>query len=109
MPKVVYSRTLEEGRWNTTVARDVVPEEVRELQATAGGDLAVGGAGLAASFLRHDLIDEFRVYVHPVVLGGGTPMFGPSDTRIHLRLAETRTFGTGVVLLRYERVARRPG
>lgn len=109
MPKVVYSRTLQEAGWNTTVVRHVVPEEVRELQATAGGDLVVGGAGLAASFLRHDLIDELRIYVHPVVLGGGKPMFGPSDARIHLRLAETRTFGNGVVLLRYERVARRPG
>jgi len=103
MPKIVYSRTLERVDWNTTVVRDVVPEEVMELKAAPGGDLSLGGAGLAAAFLRHDLIDEYRLYVHPVVIGRGKPLFPPSDARITLRLAETRTFGNGVVLLRYQR------
>jgi riboflavin biosynthesis pyrimidine reductase len=65
--------------------------------------MALGGANLAASFLRHDLVDEFRLYVHPVVVGDGTPLFGPSSERRELDLLETRTFGNGVVLLRYER------
>ena len=103
MPKIVYSRTLERADWNTTVVRDVVPEEVMELKAQPGGDLVLGGADLGAAFLRHDLIDEYRLYVHPVIIGRGKPMFRPSDARIALRLAETRTFGNGVVLLRYER------
>ena len=103
MPKVVYSRTLARADWNTTVVREVVPAEVRELVARAGGDLALGGSDLAAAFRRHDLIDEYRVYVHPVVIGGGKPLFRPSDAGLALRLVETRTFGNGVVLLRYQR------
>jgi dihydrofolate reductase len=103
MPKIVYSGTLERADWNTTVVRDVVAEEVMELKAQPGGDLALGGADLAATFMRLDLIDEYRLYVHPVVIGRGKPLFPPSDTRIHLQLAETRTFGNGVVLLRYQR------
>jgi dihydrofolate reductase len=103
MPKIVYSRTLEKADWNTTVVREVVPAEVEALKAQDGGDLALGGADLAATFLRHDLVDEFRLYVHPVVLGAGTPLFRPADTPRPLRLVETRTFGNGVVLLRHER------
>src|SRR4030081_1028452 len=103
MPKIVYSRTLERADWNTTVVRDVVPEEVMELKAQPGGDLMLGGADLAAAFMRHDLIDEFRLYVHPVVIGQGKLLFQRSDTRIRLRLAEARTFGSGGVLLRYQR------
>ena len=103
MPKFVFSRTLQRAGWNTTVVRDVVPEEIRKLQAQPGGDMVVGGADLAASFLRHDLIDEFSFYVHPVLIGTGRRLFRPSPARVGLRLAETRTFGNGVVLLRYQR------
>jgi len=103
MPKTVYSRTLERADWNTAIARDVDPEEIAELKAQPGGDLGLGGAGLAASFMEQDLVDEYRIYVHPVVLGEGKPLFPVSRTRTELRLVETRTFGNGVVLLRYER------
>src|SRR5207237_9630938 len=102
-PKFVFSRTLERADWNTTVVRDVVPEEIQALKAQAGGDLVLSGADLAAAFMRHDLIDEFRIYVHPIVIGRGKPLFQPSDAELPLRLAETRTFSNGVVLLRYER------
>jgi len=103
MPKIVFSRTLERADWNTVVVRDVVPDEIMELKAQPGGDLALGGADLAAAFMRHDLIDEYGLYVHPVLIGRGKPMFQPSDAKVDLRLAETRTFGNGVVLLRYKR------
>jgi dihydrofolate reductase len=103
MPKIVFSRTLERADWKATVVRDVVPADVRELTSQPGGDLALGGADLAATFLREDLVDELRLYVHPVVLGRGRPLFPPSDVAIPLRLVEARTFGNGVVLLRYER------
>jgi dihydrofolate reductase len=103
MPKIVYSRTLQRADWTTTIVREVVAEEVMELKAQPGGDMVLGGADLAATFMRHGLIDEYRVYVHPIVIGRSKPMFGPSDATIALRLAETRMFGNGVVLLRYER------
>ncbi|TMK84115.1 MAG: dihydrofolate reductase [Actinobacteria bacterium] len=106
MPKIVYSKTLDRAGWNTTIVRDVVPDEVRALKAQPGGDLALSGADLAAAFMRHDLIDEYRLYVHPVLIGRGKPLFPTSDTRVSLHLAETRAFGNGVVLLRYERGAR---
>jgi dihydrofolate reductase len=105
MPKTVYSRTLPSGpaEWNTTVVSEVVPEEVQALKEQPGGDLGLGGADLAATFLRLGLVDEIKVYIHPIVLGRGTPMFPVSDTRTPLRLTESHTFGNGVVLLRYER------
>jgi dihydrofolate reductase len=103
MPKIVFSRTLENADWNTTVVREVVAEDVMELKAQPGGDLVLGGADLAATFIRHDLIDEYRLYIHPIVIGQGNPLFQPSNAKINLRLAETRTFGNGVVLLRYQR------
>ncbi|MGY5125307.1 dihydrofolate reductase family protein [Streptomyces nigrescens] len=106
MPKYVFSRTLDDaGGYHTTLMRDVVPEEIMALKARPGGDMVLGGADLAASFRQHDLIDEYRLYVHPVLIGRGKPLFQASDARTGLELAGTRTFGTGVVLLHY----RRPG
>ncbi len=101
MPKIVYSRTLEHADWNTTIVRDVVVDEVKALKEQSGGDLALGGADLAATFIRHDLIDEYRLYVNPVVIGAGKPLF--QGAKLDLRLVENRTFGNGVVMLRYER------
>jgi dihydrofolate reductase len=103
MPKVVYSRTLDRADWNATVVHEVVPAEVLALKAQPGGDLVLGGADVAAEFARNDLIDEYRLYVHPIVIGRGTPMLRPSDAKIPLQLIETHTFGNGVVMLRYER------
>ena len=103
MPKIVFSRTLERADWNTTVIREVDPQQVRALKEQPGGDLVLSGADLAAAFLRHDLVDEFRLYVHPVVIGRGKPLFPRSDAKIDLRLTETRAFGNGVVLVHYQR------
>jgi dihydrofolate reductase len=108
MPKIVYSRTLERADWNTTIVRDVVDDEVMALKAQPGGDLALGGADLAAAFMERDLIDEYRIYVHPVLIGRGKPLFQGTDTMTRLRLLETRTFGNGVVLLRYQRADTSP-
>jgi dihydrofolate reductase len=102
-PKFVYSKTLDHADWNTTIVRDVVPSEVRALKQRFDGDLALSGADLARTFIELDLIDEYRLYMHPVVLGKGRPLFRPSDGQTSLRLVETRTFGTGVVLLHYAR------
>lgn len=105
MPKIVYSKTLERADWNTTVLHDVVPEEVQWLKRQTGGDLVLGGADLATTFRRLDLIDEYRIYIHPVLIGRGRAVFQPADSQTGLRLRETRTFGNGVVLLRYHRAA----
>ena len=103
MPKIVFSRTLERADWNATVVSEVVPEDIVALKAQPGGDLVVGGPNLAATFMRHDLIDEYRIYVHPVIIGRGRPLFSPADGAVRLSLAETMTFSSGVVMLRYER------
>lgn len=100
-PKIVYSRTLQRADWNTTVVRDVVPAEVMALKSEPGGDLVLGGADLAAEFMRHDLVDEYRIYVHPVLIGRGRSLFPSLASRTPLHLLETKTFGNGVVLLRY--------
>jgi dihydrofolate reductase len=68
--------------------------------------ISVGGAGLAATLIKLDLIDEYRLFVIPVVVGGGTPYFPPRDAAIQLELLETRTFGSRVVYLRYLRSPR---
>jgi dihydrofolate reductase len=104
LPKIVFSKTLEKVEGNTRLADNGVAEEVAKLREQPGKDLAVGGAGLASSFTKLGLIDEFRLFVNPVVLGGGTPYFPPLDERIDLELVETRTFASRVVYLRYRRV-----
>ena len=104
LPKIVFSTTLTAVEGNTRLATDGVAEEVARLKQEAGKDLAVGGAGLAASLTQLGLIDEYRLFVSPVVLGGGTPYFPALDERIALELVETRTFGSRVVYLRYRRV-----
>jgi len=103
MPKIVFSTTLEKVDWNSRLVRDNIAEEVTKLKAQPGKDMDVGGPTLASTFMRLGLIDEYRLVVHPVVLGGGTPFFPGLDNTISLRLAETRTFGSGVVYLRYQR------
>jgi len=102
-PKYVFSRTLDRADWNATIVRDVVVDEIRELQRQPGGDMAVGGPVLATRFRELDLIDEYRVYVHPIVIGRGRPMFPPADTRADLRLVDMHRFGNGVALLHYAR------
>jgi dihydrofolate reductase len=103
MPKIVFSKTLEHAGWNTTIARDVVVDDINALKTQPGGDLVLGGADLAASFMQHDLIDEYRLYVHPVMIGSGKRLFSRSHLKVSLRVIESRAFGNGVVLLHYAR------
>jgi dihydrofolate reductase len=102
MPKLVYSKSLQKADWNAEIVREVVPAEVRRLKEEPGGDLALGGVDLAAEFLRHGLVDEYRLYVQPIAIGGGKPLFPPGTARTSFRLLESRTFGNGVELLRYQ-------
>jgi dihydrofolate reductase len=107
IPKVVFSTTLEQVEGNARLASDDVAAEVATLRNAPGeGVVSVGGAGLASTLIKLDLIDEYRLFVIPVVVGGGTPYFPPSDRGIELELLETRTFGSRVVYLRYRRSGR---
>ena len=104
MPKIVFSKTLEKVEGNARLVRDGAAEEVARLKEQRGKDLAVGGAGLASTFMKLGLIDEYRLFISPVILGGGTPYFPALEERINLELVETRTFGSRVVYVRYQRV-----
>ena len=106
LPKVVFSRTLDsvEGA-NTTLAGDDLRAELSSLRESVRGDVAVGGAELAAEAVRLNLIDEYKLFVHPVAVGGGIPFF-PRDHRVDLELVETRTFSSRVVYLRYRAAGR---
>ena len=99
-PKVVYSRTLERVGPNATLVRDVVPAEVQALKAEAAGDLSLGGAEIVAAFQQHGLIDEYWLYIHPVVIGEG----GRSSPGVCTWTSgcwRATAFGNGVVRLRY--------
>src|SRR5260370_2916172 len=95
-PKIVFSTTLEKVEGNATLAKGGVAEEVAALKEQPGQDLAVGGAGLASTLVKLGLIDEYRLFVSPVVLGAGTPYFPSLDDRIDLELRETQTIGSRV-------------
>jgi dihydrofolate reductase len=103
LPKVVFSSTLDSVVGNTRLASDDVVAEVKRLKAEPGEDLAVGGPTLAADCIRAGLVDEFQLFVSPVVVGGGTPFFPELERPLPLRLVETREFGARVVYLRYAR------
>jgi dihydrofolate reductase len=104
IPKVVFSATLDQVEGNARLAADDVAGEVATLRDEPGeGVVSVGGAGLASTLIKLNLIDEYRLFVIPAVLGGGTPYFPALDRRIELELLETRTFGSRVVYLRYRR------
>jgi dihydrofolate reductase len=99
--KVVYSKTLEAvSSARTRLERDFDPEAVRQLKAAAGGDLSVGGPDLAAHAIRAGLVDEYHLFLTPIIVGGGTPYL-PYRVRHELELRDQRTFGNGVVHLRY--------
>ncbi|MEU5193133.1 dihydrofolate reductase family protein [Streptomyces scabiei] len=102
LPKVVFSTTLSEVRGNARLASGGLAEEIERLRAEPGeGEIAIGGANLAAQAAEAGLIDEYQVIVHPVLVGGGIPFFSRDERRVDLELVETRTFGSRFVLLRY--------
>jgi dihydrofolate reductase len=97
---IVFSRTLTQVDRNSQLFRGNITEEINKLKAQPGKDMNVGGANLAATFIQLGLIDEYHVYVWPVILGSGKPMFPHSSESLKLTLVETHRFGSGVVLLR---------
>lgn len=104
LPKYVISDGDYETRWqNSHVIRGDVASEIRRLKNKPEKDIALfAGAGVAQSFIRMGLIDEYRIVVNPVLLGGGTPLFKGGREKINLRLLNTKTFGSGVLVLTYK-------
>jgi dihydrofolate reductase len=105
MPKYVVSSTLKNAEWNnTTVLDGDVAEEVRKLREEQDGNIVVHGSGrLVQTLLEHDLVDELRLMVFPVVLGTGKRLFGETSDKKRLRLTDSKTIGDGVSILIYER------
>jgi dihydrofolate reductase len=102
LPKVVFSTTLSAVQGNARLASGSLAEEIERLRAEPGeGEIAIGGAALAAEAAASDLIDEYRARVYPVLVGGGTAFFPQRERRVDLELVETRTFRSRVVYLRY--------
>lgn len=103
LPKYGASTTLEEAEWNASLIKENVAEEVARLKQQPGQDILIyGSADLVHTLMQHDLIDEYRLMVFPVVLGSGKRLFKDgSDTKV-LRLVDTKTTSTGVVLLTFQ-------
>ncbi len=102
LPKVVFSTTLSTVQGNARLATGSLAQEVERLRSEPGaGDIAIGGATLAAEAAGLDLIDEYRVRVLPVLVGGGLPFFARAERRVDLRLVEARPLASGIVYLRH--------
>lgn len=104
IPKVVFSRTLQNAEWtNSTLVHDDAVAEVKRLKSAPGRNLYVfGSADLSATLIEHDVFDEYRLCVAPVLLGAGTPLFKSRSVPKRLSLAESRPLSTGGVILRYQ-------
>jgi len=101
--KIVFSRTLKNVNWkNTKLKKEVVKEEVLELKQRAGKNILVGSPSLIVALMQLDLIDEYQLCVHPIILGRGLPLFKNVKGRINLTLLKTKPFGSGAVTHYYE-------
>lgn len=102
--KIVFSSTLKKVDWkNTTMKKEVVKEEVLELKQQAGKNILVGSPSLIVALTQFDLIDEYQLCVHPIILGSGLTLFKNLTDRVNLKLFNTKTFDSGSIILYYER------
>jgi dihydrofolate reductase len=109
MPKYVVSSTLDKADWtNSTVLKGDVVKEVTKLKEKVGGDIVVhGSAQLVQTLLEHDLVDEMRLMVYPVVLGTGKRLFGETSDKKPMRLIDSKTIGDGITLLTFQPVGKK--
>ena len=103
LPKVVFSRTLDSVQGNARLAEGSVAEEVTAALDATDKNIAIGGAGLAAAAVELGLVDDVRMFRHPIIVGGGTPFLPPVTQDVPLELIETRNFGSRVIFERYGR------
>ncbi|GHO87320.1 dihydrofolate reductase family protein [Dictyobacter formicarum] len=104
MQKIVFSRTLESAEWNNSrLLKEVNPAEIEQLKREPGRDIIIyGSASLVQTLTNLSLIDEYQILVHPVILGGGKPLFQDIKDRVKLKLVNTKTHPSGVVVLYYQ-------
>lgn len=104
MRKIVFSKTLSGVEWNnSTLRKDIVPAEIEQLKQEPGRDILIyGSASIIQTLTNHGLIDEYQVLVHPMILGGGKPLFQHIQHQVKLKLVNTKTHPSGVVLLTYQ-------
>jgi len=104
MRKIVFSRTLESVEWNnSTLRKEVVPEEIEQLKQEQGRDMLIyGSASIIQTLTNHGLIDEYQVLVHPLILGGGKPLFQDIHHQVKLKLVNSKTHPSGVVVQFYQ-------
>jgi dihydrofolate reductase len=103
IPKIVFSHTLKNTEWDSAKLSDQsIDEEVSELKQQSGKDIFVGSRSLIIQLMNLDLLDEFQICIHPVIEGKGLPLFDKIKGRTILKLAKTKTFGSGAIVLYYE-------
>ncbi|GAB3494074.1 dihydrofolate reductase family protein [Spirosoma knui] len=103
-PKVVFTKTLEDTEWpNTVLAKGDLTEEIMSLKQQTGGDIiAYGGATFVSALIKHNLIDEYHLFVNPASIGSGRPIFDQLDRNRPLTLLQSKSFACGIVVLHYE-------
>lgn len=107
LPKYVASTTLKETTWNARLIEGDLPQAVTNLKQQPGRDILIAGSGmLVHTLIEHDLIDEYRLLLHPVVLGSGKRLFREGSDTKNLQLIETKAFSSGVVVLSYQPASR---
>ena len=104
LPKIVFSKTLQEVKWNnSSLIKGNIPEEISKMKQQPGKDMVIFGSGsIVSTFMQHGLIDEYRIIVNPIVLGNGNPLFKGINGKQNLKLLNTKVFDSGIVILFYE-------
>jgi len=104
LPKIVFSKTLQEVKWNNSrLVKENIAEEISKVKQQPGKDMVIFGSGsIVSTFMQHGLIDEYRIIVNPIVLGNGNPLFKGINGKQNLKLLNTKVFDSGLVILFYE-------
>jgi dihydrofolate reductase len=105
-PKVVFTKTITQSEWdNTVLAKGDITGEVNKLKAQAGKDIITyGGASIAASLIKHNLVDEYHLFVNPTVIGKGMAIFNEIEQKMDLKLVKATPFECGIVVLCYQKL-----
>jgi dihydrofolate reductase len=108
LPKIVFSKTLQEVKWNNSrLVKENIAEEISKMKQQPGKDMVIFGSGsIVTTFMQLGLIDEYRIIVNPVVLGNGKPLFKGIKDKQNLKLLKTRVLSSGVVILYYQPIGK---